>query len=160
MNDEWKNRPGAARPHQEGAMRAICIAAFGASITLVGLVGCASTKYVTHTTTRITTETATTQVRPTRTVTTTATSLSTTTVRPPAITKTVTTASGGPSGGAGPPIEVPGSSSHGTDTEFCSTHACIPNFPFGHGTIVQCADGEWSHSGGLSGACSDHGGEA
>jgi hypothetical protein len=24
---------------------------------------------------------------------------------------------------------------------------------------VQCTDGEWSHSGGLSGACSDHGGE-
>jgi hypothetical protein len=37
--------------------------------------------------------------------------------------------------------------------------ACIPNFPDGHGTVVQCADGEYSHAGGLSGACSHHGGE-
>jgi hypothetical protein len=42
---------------------------------------------------------------------------------------------------------------------FCSTHSCIPSFYSGGGTIVQCADGEWSHSGGLSGACADHGGE-
>lgn len=56
-------------------------------------------------------------------------------------------------------VENPGSSSHATDVEFCSAHKCIPNFPNGNGYIVQCADGEWSHSGGLSGACSDHGGE-
>lgn len=56
-------------------------------------------------------------------------------------------------------VEGPGSSSHATDVEFCTTHACIPNFPNGNGYIVQCADGEWSHSGGLSGACSYHGGE-
>ena len=56
-------------------------------------------------------------------------------------------------------VEAPGSSSHATDVEFCSAHECIPNFPNGNGDIVQCADGEWSHSGGLSGACSDHGGE-
>lgn len=42
---------------------------------------------------------------------------------------------------------------------FCSTHTCIPNFGNGHGSIVQCNDGEWSHSGGLPGACSYHGGE-
>ncbi len=42
---------------------------------------------------------------------------------------------------------------------FCSSHECIPNFDNGRGSIVQCADGEWSHSGGLQGACSDHGGE-
>jgi hypothetical protein len=42
---------------------------------------------------------------------------------------------------------------------FGSAHACIPSFGAGHGTIVQCADGMWSHSGGRSGACSDHGGE-
>jgi hypothetical protein len=42
---------------------------------------------------------------------------------------------------------------------FCSTHDCIPNFPNGIGFIVQCADGTWSHSGGIQGACSDHGGE-
>jgi hypothetical protein len=37
---------------------------------------------------------------------------------------------------------------------------CIPNFPNGTGTIVQCADGTYSHSGGRQGACSHHGGEA
>lgn len=56
-------------------------------------------------------------------------------------------------------IEGPGSASHSTDTEFCTTHTCITNFPNGNGYIVQCADGAWSHSGGLSGACSYHGGE-
>jgi hypothetical protein len=57
-------------------------------------------------------------------------------------------------------VEGPGSASHATDDQFCSTHTCIPSFADGHGTVVQCSDGEWSHSGGLSGACSDHGGEA
>lgn len=57
-------------------------------------------------------------------------------------------------------VEGPGSSSYATDAQFCSTHQCIPNFPNGNGYIVQCVDGEWSHSGGLSGACSDHGGES
>src|SRR5947209_5204097 len=42
---------------------------------------------------------------------------------------------------------------------FCSTHTCIANFDNGRGSIVRCADGEWSHSGGLPGACSGHGGE-
>ena len=58
-----------------------------------------------------------------------------------------------------PSVEGPGSFSHATDAQFCSTHTCIENFPNGSGYIVQCADGEWSHSGGRSGACSDHGGE-
>ena len=68
----------------------------------------------------------------------------------------------GPSTGTSPTpaVEGPGSSSHATDAQFCSTHSCIPSFPNGNGTIVQCADSEWSHSGGLSGACSDHGGES
>jgi hypothetical protein len=57
-------------------------------------------------------------------------------------------------------VEGPGSYDHSTDAGFCSSHACIANFPNGQGYIVQCADGEWSHSGGLSGACSDHGGES
>lgn len=57
-------------------------------------------------------------------------------------------------------VEQPGSTSHATDDQFCSAHQCIENFPNGNGSIVQCQDGEWSHSGGLSGACSDHGGEA
>jgi len=42
---------------------------------------------------------------------------------------------------------------------FCDTHSCIANFDSGNGYIVQCADGMWSHSGGLQGACSWHGGE-
>jgi len=42
---------------------------------------------------------------------------------------------------------------------FCATHRCIDNFDEGRGSIVQCADGMWSHSGGLRGACSYHGGE-
>jgi hypothetical protein len=47
----------------------------------------------------------------------------------------------------------------GSGSGFCSTHACIGNFDNGRGYIVQCADSEWSHSGGDQGACSDHGGE-
>ena len=56
-------------------------------------------------------------------------------------------------------VEAVGSTSHAGDAQFCSTHMCIPNFPNGNGTVVQCEDGEYSHSGGLQGACSDHGGE-
>ncbi|MDQ1555287.1 MAG: hypothetical protein QOI02_289 [Actinomycetota bacterium] len=41
---------------------------------------------------------------------------------------------------------------------FCDVNTCIPNFPNGNGSIVQCADGEYSHSGGIQGACSYHGG--
>jgi hypothetical protein len=57
--------------------------------------------------------------------------------------------------------EGPGSYSHADDVQFCSTggHVCIPNFANGNGYVVQCRDGEWSHSGGISGACSDNGGE-
>jgi hypothetical protein len=54
--------------------------------------------------------------------------------------------------------DAPGSSSS-SEADFCSTHDCIPNFLNGRGSIVQCADGTWSHSGGIPGACSDHGGE-
>ena len=46
----------------------------------------------------------------------------------------------------------------GTPAGFCTTHQCIPSFSEGTGTIVQCADGEWSHSGGRPGVCSRHGG--
>jgi hypothetical protein len=45
------------------------------------------------------------------------------------------------------------------NARFCLTHTCIANFGNGHGSVVQCSDGEWSHSGGLSGACAYHGGE-
>jgi hypothetical protein len=44
------------------------------------------------------------------------------------------------------------------DPSFCDTHDCIPNFDNGNGSIVQCADGTYSHSGGIQGACSHHGG--
>lgn len=64
-----------------------------------------------------------------------------------------------PCSGAAPAPSPPTSTSGPGVTDFCSAHTCIPNFPNGAGYIVQCADGEWSHSGGLSGACSDHGGE-
>ena len=43
---------------------------------------------------------------------------------------------------------------------FCATHECIDNFDEGVGSIVQCADGMWSRSGGRQGACSHHGGVA
>jgi hypothetical protein len=58
------------------------------------------------------------------------------------------------------PSAPPQSDGTTTSTDFCSTHVCIPNFPYGTGTIVQCADGTYSHSGGKQGACSHHGGEA
>lgn len=45
-----------------------------------------------------------------------------------------------------------------TPANFCTTHQCIASFDEGHGTVVQCADGEWSHSGGRPGVCSRHGG--
>jgi hypothetical protein len=45
------------------------------------------------------------------------------------------------------------------DPSFCDYAQCIPNFDQGTGTIVMCADGQWSHSGGQSGACSGHRGE-
>lgn len=48
--------------------------------------------------------------------------------------------------------------SAGTPANFCTTHQCIASFDEGHGTILQCADGEWSHSGGQPGVCSRHGG--
>jgi hypothetical protein len=87
---------------------------------------------------------------PTHTVTVTATARST-------VTRTISAAGAAPAPTAS--VEGPGSTSHAGDDQFCSTHTCIPNFPNGNGDVVQCADGEWSHSGGLSGACSDHGGE-
>lgn len=52
-----------------------------------------------------------------------------------------------------------GSSSHATDAEFCREHECIGEFETEPGTVVECSDGTYSHSGGISGACSDHGGE-
>jgi hypothetical protein len=55
---------------------------------------------------------------------------------------------------------APAQSSTPTSTAFCATHVCIPNYPYGTGSIVRCADGTYSHSGGRQGACSWHGGVA
>jgi hypothetical protein len=59
---------------------------------------------------------------------------------------------------ASAPLRPPSPPASSTPTDFCSTHRCIPSFDEGHGTIVQCADAEWSHSGGRRGVCSGHGG--
>jgi hypothetical protein len=58
-----------------------------------------------------------------------------------------------------PPAVAPPSPAAGTGTDdFCATHDCIPNYPDGNGSTVQCSDGSFSHSGGIQGACSHHGG--
>src|SRR5438094_8572254 len=45
--------------------------------------------------------------------------------------------------------------------EFCSYFPCIPTFwSSTNGYVVQCADGDFSHSGGRSGVCSHHHGYA
>ena len=38
-------------------------------------------------------------------------------------------------------------------------NTCIGYFTGEDGTIVRCVDGAYSHAGGISGACSSHGGE-
>lgn len=43
--------------------------------------------------------------------------------------------------------------------DVCSYFSCIGNFDNGTGYMVECSDGEYSMSGGHSGACSYHGGE-
>jgi hypothetical protein len=53
-----------------------------------------------------------------------------------------------------------GSPGHAGDQKFCEEHECIGSFTSEEGTVVECSDGTYSHAGGLSGACSDHGGEA
>jgi hypothetical protein len=60
--------------------------------------------------------------------------------------------------GAGTTSPVP-SDSAGAGADFCSTHDCIGDWSDPSGSVVQCNDGSWSHSGGESGACSWHGGE-
>ena len=56
------------------------------------------------------------------------------------------------------PTPPPTTTTTPTPAGFCDTHACIPSFASGRGTVVQCSDGLWSHSGGIQGACSGHGG--
>jgi hypothetical protein len=43
----------------------------------------------------------------------------------------------------------------------CNGHACVGDWKRDMalgGTVVRCADGKWSHAGGLGGACAGHGG--
>jgi hypothetical protein len=56
------------------------------------------------------------------------------------------------------PLPDPAPNPDSDEADFCQTRRCIPNFYEGQGSIVQCADGSWSHSGGRPGACSYHGG--
>jgi hypothetical protein len=55
--------------------------------------------------------------------------------------------------------EGPDSYSHAEDTKFCQEHECIGSFETESGSVVKCSDGTYSHAGGISGACSHHGGE-
>lgn len=57
---------------------------------------------------------------------------------------------------AGGPSDSRSDASEGS--RFCQTHRCIASFDNGTGYKIQCADGMWSHSGGVQGACSHHGG--
>jgi hypothetical protein len=59
-----------------------------------------------------------------------------------------------------PEEDEPGSTSHAGDEKFCEEHECEGDFDAEPGTVVECSDGTWSHAGGISGACSHHGGEA
>jgi hypothetical protein len=43
-------------------------------------------------------------------------------------------------------------------SDICSYLSCIANFANGRGYVVQCVDGKFSKSGGIQGACSQHGG--
>src|SRR5207248_2253179 len=47
-----------------------------------------------------------------------------------------------------------------SNARFCLTHHCIGDFGSGNGSVVRCSDGSYSHSGGVQGACSWHGGVA
>jgi hypothetical protein len=58
---------------------------------------------------------------------------------------------GSATSGATPSDSVP-------DTSSTPPGGNIPNYDNGNGYRVQCADGTFSHSGGIQGACSHHGG--
>jgi hypothetical protein len=77
-------------------------------------------------------------------------------------TRTVTTPTTAPAevGCEGGKPEGVGSNCHAEDARFCSEHQCIGRFTTEPGTVVECADGTYSHSGGISGACSHHEGVA
>jgi hypothetical protein len=45
-------------------------------------------------------------------------------------------------------------------SNFCGYFNCIASFANGRGYVMQCADRTYSKSGGISGSCSGHGGNA
>jgi hypothetical protein len=51
-----------------------------------------------------------------------------------------------------------GSFIYGPAQQFCSHFSCISSFWSGGGYVVECVDGLYGKSGGVSGACSRHGG--
>ena len=54
-----------------------------------------------------------------------------------------------------------GSVIYSPPSDLCSWIDCIPSFwDSTNGYVIQCADGEFSHSGGVSGSCSSHGGNS
>jgi hypothetical protein len=57
-----------------------------------------------------------------------------------------------------PDFPVPDTTPSVPDTSSTPPGANIPNYANGRGSRVQCADGTYSHSGGIQGACSYHGG--
>jgi hypothetical protein len=125
-------------------------------LAVVAVVGCGSSKTLTDTvnaTNTVTTSLTGTKTTVRTTITKSARTVTHTVTKTTTITHTTTsTAAGGSS------VEGPGSYSHATDVQFCATHQCVENFSSGRGYIVQCADGSWSHSGGMAHACSGHGG--
>lgn len=46
----------------------------------------------------------------------------------------------------------------GSRAAFCQKHECIGDWEHARGSRVRCADGAYSFSGGIQGACSSHGG--
>lgn len=58
-----------------------------------------------------------------------------------------------------PPAPSSGALVYNPPADFCTTHACVTTFwKATSGYVVQCANGKYSHSGGVSGACSRDGG--
>jgi len=54
-----------------------------------------------------------------------------------------------------------GSLVYNPPADFCASHICVSTFwTATNGYVVECADGHYSHSGGVRGACSRNGGVA
>jgi amino acid transporter len=60
---------------------------------------------------------------------------------------------------SGTNVGASSSSSTQVPVDFCDTHKCVAGFASGTGSVVQCADGQWSHDGGRPAGCSGHGGK-